>query len=140
MGIKLKWSQQLLKRVNSQWQHVIPIAENPASSQAERVGALAIADRSLEYLLKAIDRNGDSVWDGLIAIKEIVPDLKTFTKARDIRNKAIHRAGKVRHKEMLLALLEYQRILGILGVVLEERIGQEAIRRNGAPILQRYLN
>jgi hypothetical protein len=140
MEFRLKWSEQHVKRINSQWRQVIPIATDPARSQLERVGALVIADRAFEYLLEAINWSGDSVGRRLSALKEIVPDFKEFARARAIRNKAVHRVSKVRHKELLLALLEYQRVLETLGVALEERIELEAIRQNGAPILRKYLN
>ena len=140
MEFRLKWREQHVKRTNSQWRQVIPIATDPASSQLERVGALVIADRTFEYLLEAINWSGDSVGKKLTALKRIVPDFNEFARARAIRNKATHRLTKVRHKELLLALLEYQRVFETLGVALEEKIELEAIRQNGAPMLRKYLN
>lgn len=140
MEFPLKWNRKHVKRINSQWRQVIPIARNAASSQPERVGALVMADRVLEYLLETINCGGDSVAKKLTTLKGTVPDLREFTRARDIRHKATHRVSKVRHKDLLLALLEYQRVFETLGVSLEEQIEQETIRQNGAPMLQKYLN
>jgi hypothetical protein len=139
MGFRPKWNEQQVKRINSQWRQVIP-ATNPASSQSERVGALVIADRALEYLLDAINGSSDSNGRKLTALKGFIPDFKDLTRARDIRNQAAHAMSKVRHRELLLALLEYQRVFEALGVALEEKITSETIRRNGSPMLQKYLN
>jgi hypothetical protein len=139
MEFRLKWREQHIKRVNSQWRLVIH-ATDSASSQLERVGALVIADRALEYLLTAINGSNDSAGKKLAALRRIVPNFREFARAREIRNKVAHEPVKVRHRELLLALLEYQRVFEALGVALEEKIGTEAIRRNGSPMLRKYLN
>lgn len=139
MAFQLNWSEQHVKCINYEWRQVIR-ATNPASSQLERVGALVMADRVLEYLLEAINWSSDSIGRKLTILKKIVSDFKDFTRARDIRHKAVHELGKVRHKELLLALLEYQRVLEALGIALEAKIESETIRRNGSPILQKYRN
>jgi hypothetical protein len=139
MAFRVKWSEQHVKRINSQWKLLIP-ATDPASSQLERVGALVIADRALEYLPAAIIGSEDCTTKKVSALRRIVPDFKEFARAREIRNRVTHTPVKVRHREVLLALLEYQRAFEALGVALEKRIGSEVIRRNGAPMLPKYLS
>jgi hypothetical protein len=140
MEVRLKWSPQLVQCINAQWGWVISVATNPRSSQLKRVGALIVADRSLEYLLSATACRGGSAGRKLNALKGIVPGFTRFARARAIRNRASHHPAVIRHKVLLFALLEYQRVFEVLGVDLEEKIEQAVIRRNGALMLQRYLH
>jgi hypothetical protein len=139
MAIRQEWNQQSVKRVNSEWRQVIAIAKNPASSQAERIGALIVAYRALEHVVSTTIPGGDATGRKLTALRGIIPDYMEIARAKDIRDRVAHHPVRVRHKELLFALLEYQRVLEALGVVLEEKIGREVIQKNGAPMLRRYL-
>jgi hypothetical protein len=139
MAIRQEWNQQFVKRVNSERRQVIAIAKNPASSQAERIGALIVAYRALEHVLSTTVPGGGAAGRKLTMLRGIVPDYIEIARAKDIRDEVAHHPVRVRHKELLFALLECQRALEALGIVLEEKIGQEVIRKNGALILQRYL-
>ena len=139
MECRIKWSQSRVKRVNTQWRQVVR-ATDPTTSQLERIGALVIADRVLEFLLEALNWSNDPVGRKIIALKGMIPDYTGFVRARDIRHNAVHEMVRIRHKRLLLALLEYQRVFEALGVPLEDKIQLETVQRNGARILQRYMS
>ena len=121
MECRVKWSGEHVQRINSQWRQVIR-ATDPASSQLERIGALVVADRVLEYLLETINWSREPLGKKLTLLKGTIPDYGEFVRARDIRHNAVHEMSQVRHKRLLLALLEYQAVFEALGITLEVKI------------------
>lgn len=139
MGCRIKWGKEHIERVSSEWDQVISATE-PKSPQIDRVGALIVADRALEYLVDTINPSHDQTGKKLTVLEPLVPDFRDLLIAREVRNNAAHRVKLIHQKWLLFALLEYQRAFEALGIALEEEIPLETVRRNGSPMLRKYLD